>query len=280
MNGGEILAREWEGAPVDHWRRRWGVPALHLYRRAGSTNDIARRLAEAGAPAGTVVLADEQTAGRGRGGRRWYAPPGAALLLSIVLRPRLPAGGEAAPGAIPLRVGLAVARAVERVAGVRTVIKWPNDLLIEGRGKLAGILCEGAITASGKTHVVAGIGINVGQSAGDFPPEVRPLATSLRLVAGEISRPELAGAIISHVLALTRRAGEPLEPELLEELAERDLLRGRRVAIDGEPRGIACGIAAEGALLVREAEGRVARVYTGTVRAADGQTLAPGDVYP
>lgn len=282
LSGSAGGGRLWEGAPADVWRHRWGVPALYIHERIGSTNDEARRLAEAGAPAGTTVLADFQYAGRGRGDRRWETPPGAALLVSILLRLSGRPDATLSVGTIPLRAGLAVAHAVERAAGVFAGIKWPNDVVLAGPrgGKLAGILCEGAFSPSGG-FVIVGIGLNVHQREADFPPEIRHSAVSLRIAAGQrVSRAGVADAIIAGVLALARDVDRPLDPGTLRELAARDVLRGRRVAVDGAVRGTAVGVAPDGALLVRGSDGRERPIRNGTVRALDEATSAPGMIQP
>jgi BirA family biotin operon repressor/biotin-[acetyl-CoA-carboxylase] ligase len=143
-----------------------------------STNDAAKALARAGAPAGTVVTADAQTSGRGTKGRAWDSPPGLGLYASIVLQP--PAEALAL---LPLAAGLAARAAVERSAGVEARLRWPNDLEWEGR-KLGGILCESGFTGAVLDFSVVGIGINVGQAKDDFPAELRDRAVSLRMAAG------------------------------------------------------------------------------------------------
>jgi BirA family biotin operon repressor/biotin-[acetyl-CoA-carboxylase] ligase len=152
---------------------RLGAPRLHL-RETGSTNDRARELALQGAPHGTLVTAAAQSAGRGRQGRAWSAPPGRALLCSVVIRdpPRL----------LPLAAGVAVAR----VAGPRALLKWPNDVLIDGR-KVAGILVEGRPQ---EHWAVVGIGLNVALRDADFPPELQGRAATLGL-APEALEPTL-----------------------------------------------------------------------------------------
>lgn len=284
MSDSELLARSWEGRPVEEWRGVWNVPSVAIYERVGSTNDVARRLAEAGAPARTLVIADLQTAGRGRAGRAWHAPAGVALLISIVLRPGATDAAEWAPGTIPLRVGLAVARAVERVADIPVALKWPNDLLIETartRGKLAGILCEGSLGTAGNGYVVAGIGINVGQSAGEFAPGIAETATSLRLAIGRpVSRAELVAALLEEIARFDDGLGTPFPPEILEELAARDPLLGHEITVDGEQRGVAAGIATDGSLIVREEGGHIAYLHSGTVRLSESGTFAPRKVHP
>jgi len=264
----ERRAERWEGATAGELAARWGLPAVHLFQSAGSTNDVARALAEAGAPAGTAVLAEEQVAGRGRGGKGWQSPPGLGVWLSVVLRP----ASLAAPGLLPILVGLAAAEALDAfVRPARVAIKWPNDLQLAGR-KLAGILCEGSWDAGVPGHVVAGIGINVLHSVDDFAPELRESATSLRIAAGWMPpRADVAGAVAG---AIFRRVADPpaeLGGALLQSLAARDALLGRRVTVTGaEPlAGTAMGITPAGALLVRTAAGALKTVRSGTVRLAE-----------
>lgn len=265
----------WEGASVEAWSALWRVPELHVFRRVSSTNDVLRQRAEEGAASGAVALADEQTAGRGRAGKRWHAPAGTALLLSILLRPRSAPEQDTAPGTAPLRIGLAAARAIERFARARVDVKWPNDLMLAG-GKLAGILCEGAVDAPDGTYVVAGIGVNVSQRAASWPPEVQRYATSLLIATGrQIARAELAGTIIDEVLRIADTVTAPLPDPVLRELAGRDVLRGRHVTVDGQRRGVAAGIARDGALLIR-GNGLETHLRSGTVRLADAAEPAGG----
>ncbi|HYH79262.1 MAG TPA: biotin--[acetyl-CoA-carboxylase] ligase [Longimicrobium sp.] len=264
-------AERWEGATAATLASRWGLPAVHLFHRAGSTNDVARALAEAGAPGGTAVLADEQTAGRGRGGKGWSSPPGVGVWLSMVLRPE----SLAAPGLLPILVGLAAADALDPfVRPARVAIKWPNDLHLAGR-KLAGILCEGSWDGARPGYVVAGIGINVLHSIADFPEALRDTATSLRITAGwSPSRADVAGAVAGAILRRLSHPPAELGGALLEALRERDTLLGRGVRVTGTEAvaGTAIGITPAGALLVRTQAGALRTVRAGTVRLAD---LAP-----
>jgi BirA family biotin operon repressor/biotin-[acetyl-CoA-carboxylase] ligase len=246
-----------------------GKSVLEIFERVGSTNTIARRLAEAGAPAGSVVIADQQTAGRGRAGRPWYDTPGTALLLSIILRTPAPLGADDAPGAIPLRIGLAVARAVDRCVGIDLRLKWPNDLQVERMGKIAGILCEASLAASTGGYVVAGIGLNVNQESAELPAAITQPATSLRSATGSIfERSELAEAIIAEIAAIGDRIIAPLDDATLAEFALRDPLRGHSLTVDGEPTGEACGITPDGALRIHGHDGRMINLRNGTVRIA------------
>jgi BirA family biotin operon repressor/biotin-[acetyl-CoA-carboxylase] ligase len=155
---------------------------VHRLESVPSTNDAARTLGLQGAVHGTAVVAGEQTRGRGTKGRAWHSPAGVGLYASFILRG--PGGGPVPfPHLIPLAAGLAVSDAVREAAGIETGLKWPNDVLHDGK-KLAGILCEGISGAAGGDFVVVGIGINVGHGADDFPAELRASSTSVRLAAG------------------------------------------------------------------------------------------------
>ena len=203
-----------------------GTPHLHL-RETGSTNDRARELATAGAPHGTLVTTDHQVAGRGRQGRAWTSPPGRALLMSLVLREVTPL--------LTIAAGVAVADAV----GARTAIKWPNDVLLDGR-KVAGILAE---ARPREGWAVLGIGLNVALRPDDFPPELRDRA-------GTLGRPpEDVPAVLAAILAaLERRLSQPAE-RLLDAWRARDALAGRVVTWDGG-RGTADGIDEDGRLRI------------------------------
>ncbi len=240
---------------------------MHLFQRVGSTSDVARELAEHGAPSGTTVLADEQLAGRGRVGRPWSSPPGLGVWLSVVVRPRL----LPAPALLPLVVGLATAVALDPYSGShRVMIKWPNDLTLSSR-KLAGVLCETSWSGSVPSFVVVGVGINVLHAASDFPAEIRALATSLHRTAGSApSRQEIAGTVANAVTTAAAHVPDLLSEDLLEELASRDALRGKEIEVSNTLEatfsGKACGIAPDGALLVRRTTGALRAVKFGTVR--------------
>jgi BirA family biotin operon repressor/biotin-[acetyl-CoA-carboxylase] ligase len=210
-----------------------GTPRLH-HRLTDSTNERAKQLASKGALHGTLVTADEQTAGHGRQGRVWTAPPRSAVLMSLVLRE------------LDERLPLAAAVAVCDALPVEAVIKWPNDVWIEGR-KVAGILVEGRPQAG---WAVLGVGLNV--STEEFPSELADTATSLKL-AGLTSNPE---DVLHDLLAslATWLAAPPAR--VLEAWRERDALRGQRVRWAGG-EGVADGIDDSGALLVETADGRV-----------------------
>jgi len=167
--------------PLDLEQLRARLPGRTViwFESIPSTMPEAARLASEGAPAGTVVVAEEQTAGQGRLGRSWYSEKESGLYVSFVLRPAAP---EGALQLVTVAAGLAAQEVVERVSGVRCRIKWPNDLLADGK-KCGGILCQTAEEA-----VIAGIGINVNHAG--FPPELAGTATSLRLLTGRITARE------------------------------------------------------------------------------------------
>jgi BirA family biotin operon repressor/biotin-[acetyl-CoA-carboxylase] ligase len=211
-----------------------GQPRVH-YRAIDSTNARARELAASGAPHGTVVTAAEQSAGRGRQGRSWSAAAGRALLCSVVIRDP--------PALLPLAAGAAVAD----VVGPSARLKWPNDVLVDGR-KVAGILVEGRPQEG---WAVVGIGLNVALRVSDFPVELRERAGTLGLSPGAIE-PTL-DAVLDH---LERWISAPVE-SLIDAVRERDALLGRDVRWAGG-RGVGAGIDAGGRLLVETDSGTVA----------------------
>jgi BirA family biotin operon repressor/biotin-[acetyl-CoA-carboxylase] ligase len=223
-----------------------GTPRLHL-RATTSTNDRARALAAAGAPHGTLVTAASQSAGRGRQGRTWSAPPGRALLMSLVLR--------APDRMLPLAAAVAVAEA----AGPEAAIKWPNDVLLDGR-KLAGILAE-ARPQDG--WAVLGIGMNVAVRIDDLPEELRTTAATLGL------EPRCVDVVLARVLASLERALALDRPELLDAWRARDALLGREVAWAGGS-GVAAGIDGDGRLIVELAGGGRTALESGEVHLGGG----------
>lgn len=227
---------------------------VQIFRTIGSTNTYAMEQAQHGAPHGSVFVAEEQTAGRGRGAHTWHSELGAGLYLSMVLRPRMTPSDALW---ISLAAGLAVQRAVENVTSLTSDIRWPNDLLFQDR-KFAGILTE-MHSEPGRVHyAVTGIGINVNHRS--FPPELSELATSLRLESGQaVSRQDLLAAIL---LAIAPEIERLLHPEsfpvaasgILTRLEQKSTwIRGKSVFIEeGEGyTGITAGLDSHGFLLVQ-----------------------------
>jgi BirA family biotin operon repressor/biotin-[acetyl-CoA-carboxylase] ligase len=255
----------WEGLDAEGWRQRLAVPAVSVYLTVGSTNDAARERAEAGAASLTLVISDHQTKGRGRAGRAWLSQPGSSLLCSMVLR--APESAESAVGAAPVRIGHAVAQAIEQVSALEARVKWPNDVVIPGRGKVAGILCEAAVRQQATAYVVAGIGVNVRDPGRDY--------VSLESSAGRaLSRSELLVAIIDALRPLANNITAPLTAAELAALRSRDILFEQEVEDDSGLRGLARGIDATGSLLVETADG-IRAIHNATIRLA-GTHRYPG----
>jgi BirA family transcriptional regulator, biotin operon repressor / biotin---[acetyl-CoA-carboxylase] ligase len=241
---------------------------LHFFPSISSTNAYAIKRAEEGAADGSVYFADEQTAGRGRGAHAWSSPPGAGLYVSILLRPPIP------PADIlwlSLAAGLAVQAAIHAAAGIEADVRWPNDLLVNGR-KACGILTELNAEVTRVRHVAVGMGINVAHE--QFPEELRPIATSLFLEVGRtIARQTLLVALLQsldrEVRALTASADITAAAQSIRERLEAhsSWVRGKRVRVDenGGFTGTTAGLDARGFLLVKTAAG-VRTVLSGGVR--------------
>lgn len=220
--------------------------------------DLLHELASGGAMTGTAVVAVEQTGGRGSRGRAWHSPPG-GLWLSILLRP----AGEGPVELLALRVGLAVARALEQVGLPRSVLlKWPNDLMIGDR-KVGGILCEARWHGEVLGWIVAGLGLNVRNR---IPAELAEIATNLERQVEGITPESLIEPVMSQLHSLAPAVGT-LSASELAEVGQRDWLRGR--ALRQPIAGQAAGISAEGALLVRRADGTTVSLRAGTVELAE-----------
>ena len=226
---------------------------------ASSTNDLAAKLAQQGTPDGTLVMAGQQTAGRGRGGHQWYSPPGSGLYVSMVLETHPGHSGDWVH-ALTLATGVALAEGLHAASGLPIVIKWPNDLVmapagtVRGARKLAGILAEAQTDAGSLSHVIVGIGVNVGPAA--WPPEISSRATSLEEELGRAVDPALVlGASLARIGTWVRRlrAGHAaIVRTRWQQLAVG--ASGATVEIphaEGARRGVTCGIDGDGALLVR-----------------------------
>lgn len=239
---------------------------VHLAACA-STNDVAAAEARAGAPEGTLVTADGQTAGRGRLGRVWHARPGENLTFSLVLRPARPAPEIPT---LTLLAGGAVAQALGDL-GFAARLKWPNDVLLRGAPddaprKVAGILTEAATVGADVSHVVVGIGLNV--NVAEFPPQIAGRATSLRLARGApLARADvLAGVLGSFEAAVDQfRARGAAAATALWDLHADRRLRCRAVVDGRDVEGVPDGVLADGSLRLRDDGGEIHRVMSGEI---------------
>jgi len=238
------------------------------YERIGSTNDVARQLADAGEPEGTLVIADEQSAGRGRLGRVWCAPARSSLLMSLVLRPALPP--FAAPR-VTMAIALGAVEAIRAMTGLPAQIKWPNDLQIRGK-KFAGILAESGIVGEQLEYVIVGIGINVNfdpTQVSGIPADATSLAMELRRA---VPRAPLAQAILraSEAQYARLRAGENLRDAYKERL----VTLGQFIRAQ-TPHGTVIGHARDvdenGALILQRADGTLVHLQAGDITLADNQ---------
>ena len=238
---------------------RWlGREHVHL-PACGSTNDEAARLASAGAAHGTVVTADEQHAGRGRQGRRWHSPSGENLYLSCILRPNL--APDRAP-AITLAAGLGVADAVAR-AGAQPVLKWPNDVLVDGR-KLAGILTEMSTRGPRVQHIITGIGVNLGSQS--FPADLAERATSLALLGVSIERERFVAELLASLEHWFDRFFAGGVAALADAwLARADRSRVRAASGGRAVEGAILGLDPDGCLLIEDDAGARHRILVGDV---------------
>jgi BirA family transcriptional regulator, biotin operon repressor / biotin---[acetyl-CoA-carboxylase] ligase len=244
--------------------RRLGAK-FHYFAELTSTNSYARELAENGAEEGEVVIAESQTQGRGRLGRRWESPPLANLYFSVILRPALvPAHAPQ----ITLMAAVALAETVGSLIAQAPTIKWPNDILVEGK-KLAGVLTEAACGSERIEYVILGIGVNVNYRIDSMPPEIRQRATSIAdLTQRGVDR---EGVMLRLIQALDRCYGE-LEETGFETLRPRweayFSLGGRRVRVellDQVLIGRARGIERDGALVLEDEHGDLQNIYAGDV---------------
>ncbi|HIQ02625.1 MAG TPA: biotin--[acetyl-CoA-carboxylase] ligase [Anaerolineales bacterium] len=239
---------------------------LVVLPRTGSTNDVVKEMAGEGAPEGTVVVAEEQTAGRGRLGRRWLAPPSTCLLFSVLFRPNLPC--PQIPR-LTMLCSLAAADAIREVAGLEVGLKWPNDLIVasgSGWQKLAGVLTETGVVGERVAFAVVGVGINVNVSL-ETLPALAPDATSILAETGrEVDRATLLATILAGVEARYEglRAGESPHAEW----AARLTTLGQRVTAmtsGGPVTGMAEGVDEDGTLLLRTPDGALHRLLAGDV---------------
>jgi BirA family biotin operon repressor/biotin-[acetyl-CoA-carboxylase] ligase len=248
--------------------RRLGATVL-FFSTIGSTNDVAAALADNATHEGAIVIADAQTAGRGRRGRIWFSPPGAGLYVSVLLRPAQSTRADRATALLTLAAGVALAEAVERVTGLAPAIKWPNDLIV-GHRKLAGILAEGVVAPAstpGLHSVVLGYGINV--SAAAYPADLHDRVTSLESELGRhVDRSDLCAQSLATLAARYDDLIEGRFDAILDAWRARSPgSRGRRVSWAtpaGSLSGTTLGVDEMGALLVRVGD-RTERLVAGEV---------------
>jgi BirA family biotin operon repressor/biotin-[acetyl-CoA-carboxylase] ligase len=246
-------------------RGRFGSPLFYA-AEVTSTNDVAARLADAGAGEGTTVVAEAQTAGRGRHGRTWCSPPGAGLYVSTIVRPDLRTGPRPGSALLTLMAGVALADAIREATGLGVEIKWPNDLVV-ARRKLAGILAEGAGQGTSLEYIVLGFGINLRPAA--YPPDVAARATSIE---AELGRPVDRGALLARALVNLSRA----RAAITESRTAAVIDRWRELAPSavgssvewrtgaGVHRGLTAGVDEGGALRI-DVAGTIERVTAGEI---------------
>ena len=248
-----------------------GHHPVHFFPSTGSTNDLALALCNTGAPDTTLVVADSQSAGRGRlVGRAWHSPPGTGLYFSLILRPRL------APADFPkltLAAGLALCKGLENHTPCRPGLKWPNDLFLQGK-KCGGILTETqGLAGAGQTAVVIGIGLNVNTQPEAFSGELHSKATSLLAATGALyDRGPLLAAILAELNLAVARLEQGDFPAILTEWRQRDIHAGQEVSwVNSQGQiitGISLGPDEEGFLHLRDAQGRVHCVISGDISLA------------
>jgi BirA family biotin operon repressor/biotin-[acetyl-CoA-carboxylase] ligase len=249
---------------------------IHYEESVPSTNALAYQMAEEGSFHGEVVIAEQQTQGKGRRGRTWISPPKLNLYLSAVLRPDLP---PARAPELTLVAAVALAETL-REAGAQAEIKWPNDVHVGGR-KLAGILTELSADTERIHFAVLGMGVNLNGRQSDFPPELQEIATSLREARGEeVPRALFTGALLASLEKwLDLHAAEGFEPvreawkKMSSTLGQEILVKTERT----ELRGVAKDIDPSGALLVETAPGKVERIHSGDVEQVRPKVVSQRD---
>lgn len=245
----------------------WAGRTLHYFNETGSTNIDAKHYAEEGEPHGTTVVANMQSAGRGRRGRLWQSPAGSAIYMTILLKPRFIPDKASM---LTLVMALSVADAIVEATGLSAGIKWPNDVVVNKK-KVCGILTEMNVELDYIQYVVIGVGINVNNnSPEEFPEEIRQTATSLKIESGmQISRAALLERVLAHFEKNYNIFTKTLDLSALMEAYDSRLLNlnaeVRVLDPKGEYTGIARGIDPTGELLVEKENGEVVPVYAGEV---------------
>ena len=242
----------------------WAAKNLIFYEETDSTNQDAKELATEGAEHGTLVIADMQTAGRGRRGRTWLSPAGESVYMSLLLRPRCKPNQASA---LTLVMAFAVLQAVKELKPQNCGIKWPNDIVMDGK-KICGILTEMGMKKMDIDYVVIGVGINTNQSS--FAEEIADTATSIfRQIGTKVDRAWLIGRVIYYFEQAYAEFEKTCDLTGLIETYNRYLLnKDRQVRVldpKGEYEGVALGINAQGELLVKKQDGSLVEVYEGEV---------------
>ncbi len=238
---------------------------IRVFEQTTSTNDVIEKLARDGVKEGVVVFAESQTKGRGRLGRPWISPARKGLWFSVLLRPAL---RPQETTQLTVAAATALWRAIQQQTGLAPEIKWPNDILIDGK-KVAGILTELSAEVDRVKHVILGVGVDVNLSASEFPADLKKIATSLKIETGKlVSRPELATAVLRELDQDYARICSGQFAAVADEWEERCTTIGRNVAIhvgDRRIRGRAESLGEDGALLLRTEHGRLERIIGGDV---------------
>ena len=244
---------------------KWLGRIIYFHDAVESTNLLAIELAQQGAPEGTVVLADQQLGGRGRGSRSWHSPAGVGIYCSIVLRPKTAA---AKAQFITLMAGVSIVKAIARCTGLSPRVKWPNDVLINER-KVAGILLESRMSGRQIDHSVIGFGINVNNGSADLPEDIRVKASSLLM---ELRKPVDRGTLLIDIFSELERLYHVFQDEdfpiILEQWRQSSSTLGQKVRIwqkDEATEGIAVDLSEDGGLLVRLEGGKQIVIHAGDV---------------
>ena len=242
----------------------WLGSQVNCFYETDSTNRQARKLAEEGAPHGTLVAADSQSAGKGRRGRAWASPRGVGVWMSFILRPEL---SPSKASMLTLVAGMAVVAGIRQISGLSPQIKWPNDAVVDGK-KICGILTEMSTEEDSIRYVVVGIGINANTS--DFPEEIRETATSLALELGHpVRRTLLINGVMCAFEEYYRIYRETLDMSRLKEIYDQELVNVERevkvLAPGGDYTGISHGINNQGELIVELSDGTIREVNSGEV---------------
>lgn len=257
----DVLSKEELGSTI---HTKWAGTQVAFFEETDSTNNEIRRLAEQGAPHGTLAVAERQLGGKGRRGRVWTSPAGVGIWMSMLLRPQI---DPMAASMLTLVMALSTRRGIEKATGLKSEIKWPNDLVLNKK-KICGILTEMSTELMEIQYVIPGTGINVNQM--EFPDDIKATATSLRIESGKIQkRSEIIAAIMEAFEGYYDTFIETQDMSgLIEEYNANLVNLGNEVCVldpAGEYRGVSEGINKEGALLVRLSDGTLKEIISGEV---------------